>query len=68
MNNVEVENTNLDTFLKEEFTEMTFNLKAKAKYEFKGTEYCWMNKKSKAKYLNCSAHFTSFSKFLYGGI
>ena len=38
-NDVEVESANLDTFLKEEFIEMSFNLKTKSMYTFKGIGY-----------------------------
>ena len=50
MNNVEVESTNLVTFLKEEFIRMTFDLEAKSTYTFKGIGYCWRNKKTETKY------------------
>ena len=41
----EVECINLDIFLKEQFTKMTFNCNMKSVYIFKGTGYYWMNKK-----------------------
>ena len=42
---VEGECANLDTFLKEEFIEMTFNHEGKSIYSFKRIGYNWMNKK-----------------------
>ena len=45
MNDIEVESANLDTFLKEEFDEMTFDLKAKFMYTFKEIGYYWLNEK-----------------------
>ena len=42
---VEVESSNLDTFLKEEFTEMTFNFGTKSMFKFKGFGYYRVNKK-----------------------
>ena len=44
-NDVEVESANLDTFLKVEIIEMTFNLEAKSMYTFKGIGYYWINEK-----------------------
>ena len=49
MNDVEVESANLDTFLKEQFTEMTFALEAKSNDTFKGSGYYWMNREKKLK-------------------
>ena len=42
---VEVEKANLDTFLSEEFIEMTFDLRAKSKHIFKRIGYSQINKK-----------------------
>ena len=42
---LQIKSAKLDTFLKEEFIEMTFSLEAKAMYTFKGIGYFWMNKK-----------------------
>ena len=70
MNNVEVKSSNLDTFLKAEFIEMTFDIEAKSRHIFKGIGYYWMSKKSSNIFqvlCNCEAHFTSFFKFVYGG-
>ena len=39
MNNVKMENAYLNTFLKEEFIEMTFTLEVKSLYTFKGIGY-----------------------------
>ena len=39
MNNVEIESANLDTFIKKEFIEMTFNLEVKSINTFKGIGY-----------------------------
>ena len=61
---VEVENGNLDTFLKEDFTEMTFDLETKSIYTFKGWGYDCMNEKNCGKiaqaFCDYWAHFTSF--------
>ena len=43
MNNVEVESANLDTFLKEEFIEMIFNLEMKSMHTFKRIGNFWMS-------------------------
>ena len=64
---IEVESTNLDSFLKE-FIEMTFNLKMKSMYIFKGIENYRMNKKSRKvsqALSNSCAHPISPSKFVY---
>ena len=48
---VRMKTANLDTFLKEEFIEMSFDLEAKSVYTFKGIEYYWINeKKNVTKY------------------
>ena len=39
MNDVKVKMANLENFLKEEFIDMTFDLKAKSMYIFKGIGY-----------------------------
>ena len=51
MNNVEVKTAHLDTFLKEEIIEITFNLDVKATYTFKRIRYNWMKEKIVVKYL-----------------
>ena len=55
MNNLEVESTNLDTFLKQQFIEMNFDFEVKSIYTFKRIGHYWMNKKAVAKYLNFCA-------------
>ena len=45
----------LDTLLKEEFIEMTFDLEAKTMYIFKVIGYWWMNEKTVTKYLKFCA-------------
>ena len=42
-----MESANLDTFLWEEFIEITFNLETKSTYKFKEIEYYWMYEKKK---------------------
>ena len=71
-NDAELKSANLDTFLKEVFIEMTLDHETKPKYTFKGTRYYRMNEETVGKIsqalCNCWAHFTSFSKFVQGGI
>ncbi len=55
MNNVKVESANLDTFLKEEFIEITFDLETKSMYTFKRTVYYRMKEKAEEKYLKICA-------------
>ena len=66
---VEMESANLDTFQKEEFTEMIFDSKVKSTYTFKGSEYYWIKKICKISQIlcNCWAHFLIFSKFVSSG-
>ena len=42
-NDVAVESASLDTYLKEEFIEMTFDHDMKSMYTFKGIGYIWTN-------------------------
>ena len=49
-NDAERESANLDTFLKEEFIKITFNLEAKSMYTFTGIGYHLLNEKTVAKY------------------
>ena len=53
---VEVESANLDIFLKDEFIEMTFDLKSKSVHTFKGISYYWIKEKFVAKYPNFCAN------------
>ena len=46
----EVRRANLDTFLNEEFIEMTFDHEVKSMYTFKEIGYYWMNKETVGKY------------------
>ena len=52
-----VERASLDTFIKKEFIEMTFNLEAKSVYIFKGIGYYRMNERTVAKYSKLCATF-----------
>ena len=45
-----MESENLDSFLKEEFTEMTFDFDPKSMYTFERIGYYWMNEKNVTKY------------------
>ena len=52
---IDVKSANLDIFLVEEFTEMTFDLEVKSICVFRGIGYYWMNEKtSKISQTLCS--------------